>query len=70
MRMTIEKQLVYFIEHHGIKKQETDSNLRGDIHSGGCYEQLRDKGIVDDMTITVNWNTDGAQPYKMNKNGI
>ena len=68
--MPIEKQLAYFIEHHGIKPQEVDANLRGDIHTGGCYKKLREQGKIDDFTITVIWNTDGAQPYKMSKNGI
>ena len=70
LRMPIEKQLAYFIEHHGIKPQEVDANLRGDIHTGGCYKKLREQGKIDDFTITVIWNTDGAQPYKMSKNGI
>jgi hypothetical protein len=26
--------------------------------------------FIDELTITVIWNTNGAQPYKMSKNGI
>ncbi|EFX67945.1 hypothetical protein DAPPUDRAFT_115013 [Daphnia pulex] len=46
-----------------------DSNFQ-DLHSGECNKKLRDKSFIDDLTITVIWNTNGAQPYKMSKNGI
>ncbi len=63
------KQLKYFIEHHGLKQnQEWDPNFRGDIQSGD--RKMRELGKIDNTTITVVWNTDGAQPYKMSKNGI
>jgi hypothetical protein len=68
--MPIEKQLKYFIEHHGLKKEDWDPNFRGDIQSGGCYKKLCDLGKIDDLTITVTWNTDGAQAFNMSKNGF
>ena len=70
LRMPIEKQLAYFIQNHGIKHQQWDSTFRNDIQSGGCYKRLKEAGHIDENTVTVVWNTDGAQPFKSSKNGI
>lgn len=67
MRMPIEKQIKYFIEHHGVLHENWDLNLRGGVQSGSCYRELREQGLIDDKTITVTWNTDGANPHKKSK---
>lgn len=53
MRMPIEKQIKYFIEHHGVLHENWDLNLRGGVQSGSCYRELREQGLIDDKTITV-----------------
>jgi hypothetical protein len=47
-----------------------DSFYRKNLHSGGCYKILRVNGIINDLTVTTIWNTEGAKPFRMIKNGI
>ena len=55
------KKLVYFFKHHGISKPAPyDSNVRDDVHSGELYGKLRTEGKIDDLTITLQANADGA----------
>jgi len=66
MNLPIEKQLVYFVEHHGLKsRKEYDPNYRGDVDSGSCYRKLIESGDIDDSTITLQLNTDGAECHKV-----
>lgn len=69
-RMPFEKKLKYFVQHHGMKHQKWDSYFRGDIQSGGIYKILEDDGRIDDKTISVVWNKDGAQPLKITRTGF
>lgn len=72
LRMPIDKQISYFIEHHGISSENGNTNpdVRGDVNTGGCYKNLREEGLIDDHTITLQLNTDGAQGFKMSKYGF
>lgn len=45
-------------------------DFRGDIHSGDNYRRLMYAGLIDDTTITLQINTDGAQTFKSSKYGI
>lgn len=68
MRLPIEKQLVYFIEHHGLSMAgnwNADPNKRGDVNTKGCYRALRETGAIDDNTVTLQLNTDGAQCFEV-----
>lgn len=66
LTIPIEKQLVFFIEQHGlVTSRDFDPNYRGDVHSGSCYRTLRETGEVDDSTITLQLNTDGAECHKV-----
>lgn len=38
-------------------------DFRGDIHSGDNYRRLMYAGLIDDTTITLQINTDGAQTF-------
>ena len=68
LQLPIEEQLVYFIKHHGISKPAPyDPNVRGDVHSGELYGKLRTEGKIDDLTITLQANADGAKPFVMTK---
>ena len=42
--LPIEKQVKYFIEHHGLKDhiEEADPNFRGDVNTGNVYRKLRE----------------------------
>jgi hypothetical protein len=42
--MPIEKQIKYFIEHHGVLHEKWDPNWRGGVQSGSFYQELREKG--------------------------
>lgn len=66
--LPIEKQLIYFIEHHGLssnKWNNIDPNIRSDVNSGDGYRNLRERGLIDEYTITVQLNTDGAQCFQV-----
>ena len=66
LRLPIEKQLVHFIRHGGLAKpQNEDPNYRGDVTSGGLYRKLKEGGIIDEHTITLQLNTDGAEIFEV-----
>ena len=68
IQMPIEMQLRYFIEQNGLQESpEPNPNIRGDINSGGCYQDLRKEGKIDSHTITVQLNADGAKVFKSSK---
>ena len=61
LQLLTEKKLVYFFKHHGISKSAPyDPNVRDDVHSGELYGKLRTEGKIDDLTITLQANADGA----------
>lgn len=66
LTLPIEKQLIYFVEQHGLSSsRDYDPNYRGDVHTGSCYQELRIKGEIDDDTVTLQLNTDGAECHKV-----
>ncbi len=65
LTLPIEKQLIYFVEHHGLNMERvSDPAYRGDVHSGASYRKLLESGLIDDDTITLQLNTDGAECHK------
>lgn len=68
--LPIQKQVQYFIEHHGLDDHiwNADPNYRGDVNSGNVYRKLREENKIDDNTITVQLNLDGARCFKVNLN--
>ncbi|KAI9553805.1 hypothetical protein GHT06_019073 [Daphnia sinensis] len=70
LRMPIEKQIRYFIERYAVSHENWDPNFRGGVQSGGCYRELTDQGLIDEKTITVMWNTDGANPQKKKQKSV
>ncbi|KAK4009278.1 hypothetical protein OUZ56_018394 [Daphnia magna] len=67
--LPIEKQVRYFIEHHGLEDQmrDEDPNYRGDVNSGDMYRKLRREKMIDENTITVQLNLDGASCFKVSQ---
>ena len=65
--LPIGKQVKYFIEHHGLKDhiEEADPNFRGDVNTGNVYRKLREDNQIDENTITLQVNLDGASCYKV-----
>ncbi len=65
--LPIEKQLKYFIEHHGLEEKisDTDPNYRGDVNTGDIYRKLREEGKIDENTVTRQVNLDGASCFKV-----
>lgn len=62
-------QLKFFIENHGFKSDDQsfnnmDLNFRSDVNSGEIYRKLRETGIIDGKTVTLQLNADGAQCYE------
>ena len=69
--LPIDEQVKFFIRHHGIKKTQQpnhdNGNRKGDVFSGDRYKQYVKDGLIDDKTITLQINTDGAQKFKSSK---
>lgn len=72
VELPIGKQLEYFIEHHGLDHTtaEMDPDCRSDVNSGGCYRKLREEGKIDDRTLTLQLNADGARFFNVSKFGF
>lgn len=71
IEMPIEKQLKYFLEHHGLSSdtntQQEDGDTLSDVNSGDGYKLLRDQGKIDSFTMTLQINADGAKYFKTSK---
>lgn len=66
VKLPIGKQIAHFIRQHGLPAHKpVDPNIRGDVNSGGCYRQLKEEGVIDDRTITLQLNTDGAEVFEV-----
>lgn len=69
LRLPIEQQLVYFVTHHGLASpsewNSVDPEIRSDVNSGGLYRDMCAQGLIDDSTITLQINTDGARCFKV-----
>lgn len=66
LRLPIEKQLAFFIEHHGLTSVwDVNQEVRNDLNSGSAYRELREKGLIDRNTVTLQINTDGAQCFQV-----
>ena len=67
IRLPAEKQLAYFIEHHGLstenwnRAQQEDGETLSDVNSGDAYRSLREQGKIDENTVTLQLNADGAK---------
>lgn len=44
---------------------DVDENFRGDITTGGCYKKMRENGMIDERTVTLQLNTDGAELFEV-----
>lgn len=66
IRLPIAKQLAHFIRHNGLtQNMSIDENFRGDITTGGCYQKMRENGMIDERTVTLQLNTDGAELFEV-----
>lgn len=68
--LPVEEQVRFFLRHHGIKKipQETlDQDRKGDVFTGDRYKQYVKDGLINERTVTMQINTDGAQKFKSSK---
>ena len=72
--LPIEDQIVHYIKtyHSKLEKDfaEEDPNFRSNVSSGGNYRTLVKNGTIDNETLTLQINTDGAQTFKSSKYGI
>ena len=71
IQLPIEKQLEYFLEHHGLKSSSEvpDADFRSDVNSGSCFRKLQEEGKIDARTITCQLNFDGARFHKLSRFG-
>ena len=69
LHLPIEKQLAYFIEHHGLDTinivQTEDLNYRSDVNTGNIYMAKRRQNGISENTITLQLNMDGANCFKV-----
>jgi len=72
LQMPVEKQLKLFVERHGVNCSavDPDPNIRGDINTGAYFREMRASGLIDDKTITLQLNADGAPTHKMSSHSI
>lgn len=76
IRLPAEKQLAYFIEHHGLstenwnRAQQEDGETLSDVNSGDAYRSLREQGKIDENTVTLQLNADGAKYFKVSRFGV
>ena len=68
VKLPVAKQIEHFFRHHRINPEwNPDPDIRGDVNTGGCYRQLREEGLIDERTITLQLNTDGAEIFEVRK---
>lgn len=68
--LPVDEQLKFFIRHHGIKKANASDDAddwKGDVCTGDRYKQYVKDGIINEQTVTMQINTDGAQKFKSSK---
>lgn len=71
VRLPIATQIEHFIRHYGLPTDwNEDPNYRGDINTGDCYRKLREDGLIDGHTITIQLNTDGAEIFEVRINCV
>lgn len=71
--LPIEDQVKFFVKHHGIKKNNIDvdqSNMKGDVYTGNRYNKYVEEKPINEHTITIQLNIDGAQKFKSSKYGF
>ena len=66
IKLPVEKQFKYFIERYGLDDiaEHPDPDIRGDVNTGSYFRELRDNGLINDRTITLQLNGDGAPVHK------
>lgn len=71
LQMPVEKQLEQFVERHGMfSSADPDPNIRGDVNTGTYFREMRENGLIDDKTITLQLNCDGAPAHQMSSYSI
>lgn len=65
--LPVEEQVKFFLRYHGIKNKNTVINdyedRKGDVFTGDSYKPYVKDGLINDHTITMPINTDGAQKF-------
>lgn len=72
-KLPIAEQIIHYITIYHDKQQESpldDPNTRSDVNLVGNYRKLREAGVINEKTITIQINTDRAQTFKSCKFGI
>ncbi len=60
------EQQQHFIRQHGLRSRpSTAEDVRSDVVSGDYSRELRNKGLIDDNTITLQLNTDGVEKFNV-----
>lgn len=68
--LPIDEQVQFFLRNYGIKQPHTYNDCedrKGDVFTGDRYKQYVKDGLINDRTITMQINTDGAQKFKSSK---
>lgn len=76
--LPVEEHLKFFIEHYlqnsSLASKPAASveypEVIGDICTGAGYQEYKSNGLIDDYTVTIQLNTDGAQIHKSSKYGF
>lgn len=70
--LPIDEQITFYLRYHGIQRKHSSASpdndeTKGDVFTGDRYKQYVMDGLIDDHTVTLQINTDGAQKFKSSK---
>ncbi|KZS00647.1 Uncharacterized protein APZ42_002980, partial [Daphnia magna] len=70
--LPIDEQIKFYLRYHGIQRKHSSASpdndeTKGDVFTGDRYKQYVMDGLIDDHTVTLQINTDGAQKFKSSK---
>ena len=65
LSIPLEPQIAYFIENHiNDSSKPIPADEIGDVTSGEAYQWYKSQGLIDDHTLTLQWNIDAAQCFE------
>lgn len=64
IQLSITEQIQQIMSNQDLVSLMRKEYNENDVISGNVYKHLRNKGVIQDDDITLQWNTDGVQPFK------
>lgn len=64
IQLSISDQIQQIMSDSELVNQIRKECQENDVINGKVYKRLRNKGVIGDNDITLQWNTDGVRPFK------